>query len=262
MVDKRGKLRPLRITSAEFLELASMLDESLPPTEGASRFHVSLGNLSDYCRDSDYLRKFLTGVGDKVVREFSLTVWSLVSPEAEPRSVRYLEVTVVCWSWGAYYLIGNARSMLEAEGIAAAVTKFRDRHAASTFLNPTVGYYLALALVFAAFIDGLVAWSCFFPSCAGLISVGFSFFWTAFRFFHILYVMCSLTIVGYIAWSYSAETPPPLSFRHSILYMDREPKNNLFWAVILAFLVSIIGGAALGWLAYLSEVSSCVVDPP
>ncbi len=251
MVDRQGGLHPLRITSAEFVELASTLDESLPRTEeGVPRFYVWLGNLGDYCGNLDSLRKFLTRVGDKVVRQFSLSVWGLVLPKAEPPEARYLQIVVECWPWGANYKIRNARSDIEAEGLAASISKFRHRHAASPFLNPAVGYYLGIALVFAALFDGFVAWTCSSPPFAGIVPAGLSYFWTRFLLLHALYILCTFAVVGYIAWSHVTKTPPPLSFQHSILYMDREPKNNLFWAVILGFLFSIIAGVVAGLLPH------------
>lgn len=240
MVDKWGNLRPFRITAKDFVDLAVQLDDLLPKVkEGTSRFHIRLDTTSDYCKDMDDLNKLLMAVSSKVVREFALTVWGLVSPKAEPQDFRYLSVSVSGSSDDAHYAVRNATSLKEANGVADRLIGFRGRHAASIFLDPFVGSLLVIALLFVAFVAGVIAWSCLFQSCGGLFPASL---WQTFRPVDILCVVCSVAVAAYIVWSYFTKDPPSLSFRHSILYMDKEPKNSVLWGVLWAMIVGVLSG--------------------
>ena len=85
MVDKWGSLGPFRVTANDFVHLAEQLDNLLPKVEErASRFYVRLDTTSYYCKDMGDLNRLLMAVSSKVVREFALTVWGLVSPKPNP----------------------------------------------------------------------------------------------------------------------------------------------------------------------------------
>ena len=153
-----------------------------------------------------------------------------------------MSVSVAGSSDGANYVIRNATSLKEANGMADAVVGFRDRHGRSVFLIPFVGSLLVLALLTIVFIAGVAAWGCLFQSCGGLFPASF---WPAFRPVDILCVVCSLAVVAYVAWSYFTKNPPSLSFRHSILYMDEEPKNSALFGVLWALIVGLLSGGLL-----------------
>lgn len=209
MVDKWDSLRPFRITGEDLVALAAQVDSLLPRESAPYRFHIVVGKMSEYCRDLDHLRRLMMAVTSKAVREFMLTVWGLVLATPEiPAELAYLTVSVSGSRGGAEYSVRNARSVPEANGIAAAIVGFRDKHGASAFLTPAVGFVLAWILLGTDFVDWILVSNCIVISCPMPLPLNF---WTAYWSLHVLYVVISFLIIAYMLWSYYAKYPPPLS---------------------------------------------------
>jgi hypothetical protein len=247
MVDKWGKLSPFRITGSQFVDLATQLDNSLPKFEAQRpydyRFQVTFDNLLKYCTNLDDLKASLTEVGRKVIREFHLIVFCPPPSGADPR---YLEhVDIQCGPGGARYAIGNAPSAKDADALERAITGFRDRHSTNTLSRPWAGYLVCWALFMMLLFDTLCVSFCWSFRCPSLVPTDF---WEGYRPLHIVLWVSGISIIGYVIWSYFAKDSPSGSFRHAILYVDQEPRSNVFWILVSSILIAIFCAVIVSFL--------------
>lgn len=241
MVDKWGNIGPLRITGAELLELAKQLDDLLPPLEAhlpnTYRFRVIFDNVLKYCQDFVELETSLKEIGRKVVREFELIVFCAPHLGADSR---YFElVTVQCGSSYARYRISNAPNGDDANALENTIRGFRNRHSASLLFRWWVGYSVCAALLLMFFLEALLITVCWSPF--GCLSPLPTNFWEGYRPLHFVFWAAGICIIAYIIWSYFTKDAPSLSFRHAILYVDKEPKNNVFWVLVVSTIIAIFG---------------------
>jgi hypothetical protein len=220
--------------------LAKQLDDLLPKLEAqlpnAYRFRVTLDNLLKYCRDLVELETSLKEIGRKVVREFELIVYCAPHLGADSRYFEF--VTVRCGSSYARYSISNAPNVRDANALEGAIAGFRDRHSASLLFRWWVGYSLCSALLLMFFIEALLLAVCW--SGLGCPSFLPSNFWEGYRPLHFVFWASSICIIAYVIWSYFTDDAPSLSFRHAILYVDKEPKNNVFWVLLGSIMIAIL----------------------
>jgi len=222
MVNLVGKLGPLRITRHHLMDLAKQLDEKLPPMDTSDptdwRFNITLGNFSEQCPDIGWLDNFLRNMNlPSVVHEFEFTVSS-----SHPY-LNYPSVTLRCDSNEAKYSIRQAPRVDEATALQALIKGFRDKHGASRLFTPPGGYAIGL-LLFIALLD--------LPSRFQT--------WTGYERMNILTAIPIILIIVYMIWSYYTKNTPATSFRHSVLYMEKEPKNSVLWVLLFGIIADIV----------------------
>jgi hypothetical protein len=220
VVDINGKLRPFRIAKEDLTKLAAQLDQKLSdPSRPTFRPHinVSIGRFSEDCESIEQLTAFLSEIHlPKVAWEFSFTISNLGR-----------RVHVYCWSAGASYTVYGTESVEEARSIEDLIVQFQKRHGAPRFLGGLSGFVMGLGLIIGLEIalSLSIQHGLSLPIQRMLLATD----------------LCIIASLGYIAWSYTTDEPPTISFRHAILYMEKEPQNSVFWAFVFALLIAVIG---------------------
>jgi hypothetical protein len=198
---------------------------------------VSVGRFSEGCADLKALESFLRdNILPKVVREFSLSVSSDYAA-ADPYSGYYPSVGLDCNSWRAKYSVVGTPSAADAKRLEAVIVGFQNKHGRHYFFRPSAGSFIVSVLIFLLVFDVLFI----------LIPPFFvpGNYWTAYWPLHLAFMISAAAAIVYVVWSFRTEDTPPLSFHHSILYMDKEPKNSGFWAVVLTIVLSLVVGLIL-----------------
>lgn len=230
MVRVEGKLHPLRITKEDLVKLVTQLDEKLPipsmPSNVAviTEIDITIGRYSETCNGIDQLAVFLSDIRlPKVTCEFSLQISKL----------RY-RVHIFFFSSTATYTVDGAKDVAEARSIEDIVIQFQKRHGAPRILGGVSGFGVGIGLVI------------LFELALGLSVRGG---WSA-STQRVLFVtdLCLIASLAYIVWSYFTDEPPPSSFHHAILYMEKEPKNNIFWVLVSTILVAVVGAVIFSFI--------------
>ena len=208
---------PFRITKEEFIELVGQLDERLSDPSHADAekdIYVQVDQFSEDCQTVEQLNVFLRDIRlPKVVRGFSLTMW-----------VSNYQLHLTCCHAWADYSIRGAKDAAEARSIEDVLVQFRNRHGVSRLMSAGWGFLLGMVGFVVIYFD---------------FTLGFVMRPEG-RVFEFLIGLCGVASLAYIVWSYYTRNNPSLSFRHSLLYMDKEPGNSALWILISTVVIGIV----------------------
>ena len=200
----------------DFVDLVLQLDRKLATPDTPCAFDITLERFSEDCADVGRLISFLKDIYlPRVVREF--TLW--ISSSGYPRLCLHGD------SMMARYSIYNASDTTEASSIKDVIVEFRKKHGTSRLLTWTVGLFLGVGLLFLAMVE--------FATLAMLLT-------GPYRSLNFIIALCSITFLAYMTWSFFTNDPPAFSFRHTLLYMGKEPRQNVVWVLVSTILIEIV----------------------
>ena len=227
MVRLEGKLGPFRMNREDFIELVSQLVPKLSPGDDPKYdVDVTLGRFSETFHSIDQLASFFRDVHlPRVARSFSLGMSELRGSSSSPSHNFYLN----CDAMDAKYWIRGTSNVAEARSIEDVLVEFRNRHRTSRLFSWLSVFLLGYPLGFLLFLElallSVRSWS------RGLLGYGPV---------DILVIICSTAFLLYTLWSMTTSDPPSFCFRHSLLFIGKEPGNNAVWALVSAIVVGII----------------------
>jgi hypothetical protein len=228
VVDVEGNLRPFRIELDDFIHLVSHISAKFNDVSNPiKRIDITVTRFRKNCANVDEMVAFLKGVHmPKVVKD--LTLWI--------RAQTDLTVYFHFSSEYARYSIGDAIDMNQAKLLEDTITEFFKKHTTSRLFSPFVGIFLAPILLFVPIIEAVLVTS---PLTHGSV--------LAYRPFVLLTGICAVVLSVYVAWSALTAEPPPISFVHSIVYIDKPP-NRAIWILISAILFGVVISAISNWI--------------
>ena len=243
MTDLLGKFGPLRVTKEDLLKLARELDRKLPSIQGSQssgdyRFSITVGNYSESCYDVNGVRDFLSDLSlVNAVTDFSLVTYSEIAGTL-PGEGFAPTVRLICSTYDAKYRVDGARNVAEANELRDVLVGFRNRHKTSRLLSYWGAGLLASVLLIMVLVASTEASFCPFSSvfylpCRPLVE------------YYSLVAGCAVLLMYVVWFTWISKNPPRASFHHSILYLDKEPRN-IVWQIVLIVdvLVGIFGGIA------------------
>jgi hypothetical protein len=212
-----GSIRPFRILRTDLVQLATSLHEKMMTLTSAnpvSAFDIKLERFSTKCNSIVELERFLADVHlPRVIHSMDFWIWE-----------NEYCVNIDCDFAGADYVVDGAKDISEAKSIEELIIEFRRKHKASPILSLWPGYLICT-------IAGL-----------GFLILSVRIPMSSSPVYHVFLVgaICTLSLLGYFVWASFTNETPPLSFRHFLLYMDSEPKNNVFWVLVSGILTAIV----------------------
>lgn len=245
MTDLLGKLGPLRVTKDDLLEFARELERKLPSVQdsqslGYYRFSVIVGDYSEDCYNVDGVRDFLRDLPlVNAVTDFALLAYTPSGEGSAPR------VALECSSYYARYRINGARNVAQANELRDVFLGFRNRYKTSRLLSNSGAFFLSAVLAITLYLASMAASFCGFSKtfifdlpCRPVVE------------YYALIVGCVVLLIYVIWFAWISKNPPRASFHHSILYLDKEPRN-IVWQIVL--IVDVLVGI-IGWIASLLKL--------
>jgi hypothetical protein len=136
----------------------------------------------------------------------------------------------------ASYSISHAKNIDQARSVEDTITGFFGKYTTSRIFSPYIGLFLGMILFTVAFI--------------GIYGVALSYYRgnvLAFRPLILSAGICAAALVVYIPWSALTAESPPISFVHSIIYLDR-PSSHSMWILVSTILIGIVISVLSNWM--------------
>ena len=220
MVDVEGNLRPFRIDRQNLIDLVLHLNQKLNEVSRPIKsIDITVMRFRKDCTNIAEMIAFLKDIHMPKVAKY-LTLWIYGHTG--------LKISFYFSSESAKYTISDAKDMNQARSIEDTITEFFKKHTMPRLFSPYVGIILAMSLFLVAFtqVEGVVS-----SYLRGSV--------LAYRPFVLLVGICAGVMSVYVAWSVMTAESPPISFVHSVVYLDK-PTNNSMWILVSTILVGIV----------------------